>query len=180
MKKLFQNLYNSEHFVYKLELKNTRVLWIAIGSFLTYNYFSFYLKMNEIRAITFQKNFQKYQDKYRKQHFEASKSSIDLLGFPDQGDWLYSKEIPELDLKEFLKAKENYEDKRSEFSYIIPLYIISGLWTPLTTSFIGGGLIFINWKLEKKDNERMERYKEYIIYGLVFNAFISSLALRFY
>ena len=181
MRDLLRKLCSSEIFVYNLEIKSSRVLWISIGSFLTYNYFTGYLKMNEVRKLIFQRNFQKFHGKYQQEHFSAAKSNVDIQGFPDQGDWLYSKEIPETDLKELLTYKEVCEEKRNEFCLVMPLYIISGLWTPFITSCLGGSLLVMNWRIDKgSQKEQIQNYKTYIIYGLIFNAFLSSVGLKFY
>ena len=181
MKNIFQVVYNSEIFVHKLELRNTRVLWITIGTFMTYEYFSSYLKFNEIKRTTFQKNFKSIHDKYQKDHFSSSKSTIDLHGFPDQGDWLFSKEIVEADLKELLRFKDTYDERWKEYCFVMPLFIVAGLWTPVITSVLGVALVYSNRKIDKKINEiKFRAYKDYIIGGLIINSFLSCFGLRFF
>ena len=183
MKIFFQKIYNSELFVQKIELKSSRLVWITVGSFLTYNYFSTYLRFKDIRNKIFQKNYKSFHEKYQENHFIASKSTIDFQGYPDQGDWIYSKEMPESELKEILISKEMYDNSLKEFSIVLPLFIISGLWTPLITSCLEGWLIFVNRKIAlnlNMEDDGMDTYKNYIINGLILNAFISSLGLRFF
>ena len=89
--------------------------------------------------------------------------------------------MPESELKEILISKEMYDNSLKEFSIVLPLFIISGLWTPLITSCLGGGLIFVNRKIAlNMEDDGMDTYKNYIINGLILNAFISSLGLRFF
>lgn len=181
MQKLFQTFAKSEIYVHSFELRSSRILWFTTGAYLTYDYFSPYLKLNQIKKATFQRNFKKIHEKYQEGHFLALKSNLDLEGFPDEGDWLYSKLIPEEELAELLLMKNRYEDRWKEYCYIMPMFIIGGLWTPVVTSMLGGSLVFANRMVDKQKNQRgFVNLKEYVIWGLIANSFVSCFGLKFY
>lgn len=181
MKKIFNNFFLSSIFVKEIEIKNSRVLWFTVGSYMTYNYFSSYLQYCEKKTNIFKKNYSKIHEKFQEAHFQASKGTLSLEGYPDQGDWIYSKELNAEDLQELLKYKENFEDNLNEYCIIFPLYIVSGLWAPVLTSCLGSALIFVNSKLSKdNNNENMQFYKKIVICSLILNSFFSSFGVKFY
>lgn len=181
MKKIFQNFFLSPIFVKEIEIKNSRVLWFAIGSMLSYNYFSSYLQFCDQKANIFKKNYKKIHEKFQEAHFQASKGTLSLEGYPDQGDWIYSKELNPEDLQELLKYKENYEENLKEYCIVLPLYIVSGLWSPVLTSCLGSALIYVNSKISKdRNNENLQFYKKIVFYSLILNSFFSSFGVKFY
>lgn len=153
-----KNARDSKIDLFEIKFKYSHCLWFILGSYISYKYYQDYIKFYNSRVL-FENNFVHFNKKYSQIHYQTTKSAINLKGYPDQGDWLYSKEMDNLDLEEFIENKENYFNSMHEFNYIMSFYIIGGIFSPFLMSINGIILLYNKNKTKKKE----ETYNKYII-----------------
>ncbi|KAL4471389.1 hypothetical protein ABPG74_008282 [Tetrahymena malaccensis] len=126
-----------EYFKFQFTLKFRHIAWMGLATYLCYDRYKAFQQYREEKHLIFGKNRKLLQEKYGKINQKYTQSTIHPRGDPDQGDWVYFEELPDVDQKLFLQRKLSYQNKAAHFNSFMPLYITSGICFPISALFLG-------------------------------------------
>ncbi|KRW98772.1 hypothetical protein PPERSA_03907 [Pseudocohnilembus persalinus] len=154
-------MYQFEMMKIDFPIKFRHIMFFSLGVYLVYNRVQQSQEYHNFKEKIYARNIKTINNKIKQNEDDKNLVLSNVRGLPDQGDWIYSQNLPISQQAELRQRSQFYEHWMNKYNFYLPLFIIAGLQFPLLSGIWG----FYNVRTYKYQNQQLEKDIQKQIYN---------------